>query len=93
MNNEYFDKGEKINKEYLDTLDLSKYLVVEDLDAIIDCIEYEYNNSVDLPEELQGCIFNFLSKDEIHNYLVERYDLLSIEDVVITYRLIRKSTQ
>ena len=83
-----FLSEEELNKKYLDTLDLSEYISKSnDVKTIIDLIEKDYDDSDKLPQELDGCIFNFLGIDEIAYYLAGRYGLKVNEQVVYTYTL------
>ena len=82
------NKEEKLNKKYLDTLDLSKYLSQSnDVQTIIDLIEKDYDDSDDLPVELEGCIFNFLGNEDVAYYLADRFGLYVHEQVIYKYTL------
>ena len=83
-----FREMEKLNKEYLDTLDLNKYIAQsKDIQTIIDAIENDYDESDNLPDELEGCIFNYLGTEDIAYYLADRYGLHVYEEVVYKYTL------
>lgn len=82
------DREEELNKKYLDTLDLSGYLSKSnDVLTIIDLIEKDYDDSDDLPVELEGCIFNFLGNEDVAYYLADRYGLHVHEQVIYKYTL------
>ena len=79
---------DKINKEYLDTLDLNKYIAQsKDIQTIIDAIENDYDENDNLPDELEGCIFNHLGTEDIAYYLADRYGLHVHEQVIYKYTL------
>lgn len=79
---------EKLNKEYLDTLDLDKYVnVSNDVQTIIDLIERDYDDKKFLPPELEGCIFNHLGTEDIAYYLADRYGKHVHEQVIYQYTL------
>lgn len=83
-----FREMEKLNKEYLDTLDLNKYIAQsKDIQRIIDAIENDYDESDNLPDELEGCIFNYLGTEDIAYYLADRYGFHVYEQVVYKYTL------
>ena len=83
-----FREMEKINKEYLDTLDLNKYIAQsKDIQTIIDAIENDYDENDNLPDELEGCIFNHLGTEDIAYYLADRYGLHVHEQVIYKYTL------
>ena len=82
------DREEELNKKYLDSLDLSSYLSQSnDALTIIDLIEKDYDDSDDLPVELEGCIFNFLGNEDVVYYLADRYGLHVNEQVTYKYTL------
>ena len=69
-----FKKMEEVNKAYLDTLDLEKYISQStDVRTIINMIEDDYNGSNILPDYLDGLIFNWLTTEDIAYYLAKRY--------------------
>ena len=79
---------EEKNKKYLDTLDLSKYISQsKDIDTIIDLIKKDYDNNPNLPEILEGCIFNHLGKEDIAYYLAKRYGFYVNEQIIYKYTL------
>ena len=83
-----FRTEEELNKEYLDSLDLSSYLSQSnDVQTIIDLIEKDYDDNENLPVELEGCIFNYLSNEDVAYYLADRYDLHVNEQVIYKYTL------
>ena len=83
MSCEEFRAGEELNKKYLDSLDLSKYLSQSnDVQTIIDLIEKDYEDNDDLPVELEGCIFNFLGNEDVAYYLADRYGLHVNEQII-----------
>lgn len=85
-----FRKMEELNKEYLDTLDFDKYISqTKDIQTIIDMIEDEYDESQELPDYLEGCIFNYLGTEDIAYYLADRYGFHVHEQVVYKYTLYR----
>lgn len=70
----YYRELEMINKEYLDTLDLEKYInISNNVRTIMDMIENDYNNKSCLPPELEGYIFNHLGENGVAYYLADRY--------------------
>lgn len=83
-----FRTEEEFNKEYLDSLDLSSYLSQSnDVQTIIDLIEKDYDDNENLPVELAGCIFNYLSNEDVAYYLADRYELHVNEQVIYKYTL------
>lgn len=79
---------ERLNKEYLDTLDLGKYInISNDVQTIIDMIENDYDDKDFLPSELEGCIFNHLGTEDIAYYLADRYGKHVNEQVIYKYTL------
>ena len=88
MSYEEFRAEEDLNKKYLDSLDLSKYLSQSnDVQTIIDLIEKDYDDNDDLPVELEGCIFNFLGNEDVAYYLADRYGLHVNEQIIYKYTL------
>ena len=82
------DREEELNKKYLDTLDLSRYLSKSnDVKTIIDLIEKDYDDNDNLPVELEGCIFNFFGNEDVAYYLANRYGLHVHEQVIYKYTL------
>lgn len=66
--------GKKRNEEFLDTLDLKKYVEKSIyVDEIISAIEEDYEDSDALPKEFEGCIFNWMDQYEVAKYLAYRY--------------------
>ena len=79
---------ERLNKEYLDTLNLEKYInISNDVQTIIDMIENDYDDKDCLPSELEGCIFNYLGTEDIAYYLADRYGKYVNEQVIYKYTL------
>lgn len=83
----YGDEDVRMNYDYLDTLDFSRYLKEgrHSLSEVMMKIEDDYENNADLPQFLQGCVFNFLSREEVAHYLCDRYDLVFMEVVEYDY--------
>lgn len=82
------DEEIELNKKYLDTLDLSRYLSRHnDIQTIINMIENDYDDKECLPLELEGCIFNYLGTEDIAYYLADRYGLHVHEQVIYKYTL------
>lgn len=82
------DRKVELNKKYLDTLDLSSYLSQSnDVLTIIDLIEKDYDDSDNLPVELEGCIFNYLGNEDVAYYLADRYGLHVHEQIIYKYTL------
>lgn len=78
MVKQLLEKDYEFNVQFLDTLDLSKYiekgkLVGDIIDEIEDDYDNDYEGSTLLPKELAGCIFNFMDMEEIVKYLTNRY--------------------
>lgn len=83
-----FIELEELNKRYLDTLDLEKYVKSSnDVQTIIDMIENDYDDKEFLPEELEGCIFNHLGIEDIAYYLADRYGKHVSEQIIYKYTL------
>lgn len=83
-------EAEEFNKKFLDTLNLDKYVESErDIQKIIDAIEYDYDD-VDLPIELEGCIFNYLGTEDIAWYFADRYGFGCTESIIYKYTLYNK---
>lgn len=79
---------EELNNKYLDTLDFDKYISqTKDVQTIIDMIEDEYDESQELPDWLESCIFNYLGTEDIAYYLADRYGFHINEQVVYKYTL------
>ena len=79
---------EKLNKDYLDSLDLDKYInASNDVQTIIDMIEDDYDDKDFLPPELEGCIFNHLRTEDVAYYLADRYGKHVHEQVIYQYTL------
>ena len=77
-----YQELESINKKYLDTLDLAKYIQkTDDVETIIDMIKRDYDDRDDLPIELEGCIFNYLGAEDVAHYLANRYGKRVQEEV------------
>jgi len=81
----------RINEEFLDTLDLSKYIEkYEYVDDMHSAISDDYDNSEELPEIFEGCVLNFMDDYELAEYLAKRYDLRLEEYFVSRYYLTKK---
>lgn len=81
------DEDVTLNYNYLDTQDFSKYFKEgrHSLSEVMMKIEDDYDGKADLPVFLQGCIFNFLSREEVAHYLCNRYDLSFMEVIEYDY--------
>lgn len=81
----------RINEEFLDTLDLSKYLEkYEYVDDMYSAISDDYDDTDLLPKDFEGCIFNFMDDYEFARYLAKRYNLSLNEYYVSRYYLTKK---
>ena len=81
-------EDEELNKKFLDTLDLSKYInESNDVLSIIEAIKRDYDDNKCLPIELQGCVFNNLCTEDIAHYLGDRYGKYVHEEVIHKYTL------
>ena len=81
-----FDEDVKNNIKFLNKIDFSYYLQHDGtIEDIISQVEDDYNDSCTLPSWLQGCIFNFLTHEEIAIYLSHRYNLFIWEETVHHY--------
>lgn len=79
---------EDLNKRYLDTLNLDKYMnASDDVATIIEMIEDDYDDREDMPIELGGCIFNYLNAEDVAYYLANRYGKHVFEEIVYKYML------
>ena len=68
-------------KAILDTYDFEPYLQrYRYLDELMFNFEYEVDNTV-LPDNFEGCVFNFISSDEFAEYLANRYPNYIIYEV------------
>lgn len=88
INIEYIGDPKDFNVMYLDTLDLSGYLPQSsDVQTIMTLIQEDYDNNDELPDELEGCVFNFLDAEDVAYYLANRYKLNVHEEVIVHYVL------
>ena len=76
---EYYKKVSD-NKEILDKLDLPKPERGEDLRDYRDRVE-EMFKDVTLPEDYDGCLFNWLDYDELGDYLGMRFNMKCEEEI------------
>lgn len=83
---EYAGKDAQAQLDFLDSIDFTPYLGMEGvtLEDIMDTIEFDYESSnfVEMPEELEGNVFNNMDETEFAEYLEERYPGLLIREVV-----------
>ena len=78
----------KSNEEFLDTLDLKKYVEKSIyVDEIISAIEENYEDSDILPKEFGGCIFCNMDQYEVAEYLAARYGKTFHEEETVRYVL------
>ena len=85
-----FERTQELNKKFLDSLDLGKYISQsKDVQEIINMIEDDYDDSSDLPDWLEGCIFNYLGKEDIAHYLADRYGFHVHKQVICEYTLLK----
>ena len=83
-----WEKGKKLNEEFLDTLDLKKYVEKSIyVDEIISAIEEDYDDSDVLPDAFCGCIFCWMDRYEIAEYLAARYGKTFCEEETVRYVL------
>lgn len=77
----------KENEKFLDTLDLGEFVregrLVRD---IMDEIEEKYKDA-ELPECLEGCIFNMMDEYDVTVYLSKRYGISYCERNITVYSL------
>ena len=79
---------EKRNEEFLDTLDLKKYVEKSIyVDEIISAIEEDYDDSDVLPDDFCGCIFCWMDQYEVTKYLAARYGKTFHEEETVRYVL------
>lgn len=82
----YAGESAQAQLDFLDSIDFTPYLVFEgmSLTDIMDTIEFDYGSSdfVEMPEELEGNVFNNMDETEFAEYLEERYPGLLIREVV-----------
>lgn len=82
----YAGKDAQAQLDFLDSIDFTPYLGIEGvtLEDIMDTIEFDYESSnfVEMPEELEGNVFNNMDEAEFAEYLEERYPGLLIREVV-----------
>lgn len=64
------------NEDFLDKLNFAEFLTDLPIggEEVYESIKRAYSG-IPLPEELGGCIFNFLSKQDVIDYLCTRYNL------------------
>lgn len=80
--------AERRNEEFLDTLDLKKYVEKSIyVDEIISSIEEDYDDSDVLPKEFGGCVFNWMDQYEVAEYLAAKYGKTFREEEIIRYVL------
>ena len=83
-----WEKCKKRNEEFLDTLDLKKYVEKSIyVDEIISAIEEDYEDSDILPDDFGGCIFSWMDQYEVAKYLAARYGKTFREEVTVRYVL------
>lgn len=86
---EEWDRLDQLNRDFLDTLDLPEPEFGETVADYVDRAECKFDG-IEMPEELHGCIFDYLDYMEIGNYLVKRFsNVLSHveEEVTVNYIL------
>jgi hypothetical protein len=89
MNIVDFTKQFQINKEFLDTIDFIPFLKQFSLlgDMMV-AVEEKYRD-IDMPNELEGEIFNYYTTWEFEKYLEDRYSnqiqLYPYEDYLINF--------
>lgn len=78
----------KVNTDYLDTLDLTPYLQQgQELYNVMSAIQDDFNDDPNMPAEMCGEPFEFLSEYEFGEYLNQRYGLTIREEVEVRYYL------
>lgn len=88
MNAYEWEQGKRRNEEFLDTLDLKKYVEKSIyVDEIISVIEEDYDDSDILPKEFGGCVFNWMDQYEVAKYLAYRYCKTFREEETVRYIL------
>ena len=88
MNAYEWEQGKRRNEEFLDTLDLKKYVEKSIyVDEIISAIEENYEDSDVLPKEFDGCVFNWMDQYEVAKYLAYRYCKTFREEETVRYIL------
>ena len=88
MNAYEWEQGKRRNEEFLNTLDLKKYVEKSIyVDEIISTIEEDYEDSDILPSDFEGYIFNWMDQYEVAEYLALRYGKTFREDTTIRYVL------
>lgn len=86
MNAYEWEQGKRRNEEFLDTLDLKKYVEKSIyVDEIISMIEEDYEDSDVLPKEFSGCVFNWMDQYEVAKYLAHRYCKTFREEETVRY--------
>lgn len=98
MTNEEFKKGEEYNYKILDSIDLYPYIIegndiIDTIHEIENAVEVNriYGNEIIDNNIMQGYIFNYLSIDEIMEYLQKRYNTRFSEH--ISYTVYNKGTR
>lgn len=91
MNIRDFKKGFEINTKYLDQIEFTAYLLsYQLLGRLMAAVEEDYDNSYNMPPELEGNTFNFYSEEEFKDYLEKRYPtnlwFYPVEDYLIDFR-------
>lgn len=76
---EYYKKIEE-NKKLLDTLDLPKPEIGEDVWDYADRVEVRFKN-VTLPEDYDGNLFNYLDTYDLGDYLGDRFNMICEEEI------------
>ena len=90
MEIEEFNKLDKINRGFLDTIDFKPYLdKYEEIHELREAFENDYDNSNQLPEELQGCVLDTLDTYDFIEYLKTRYNLNIREETITHYYIIK----
>lgn len=76
---EYYEKIEE-NKKILDSLDLPKPKRGEDVWDYADRVEKRFKN-IDLPDDYDGNLFNYLDAYELGDYLGDRFNMCFEEQI------------
>ena len=70
-----YDEDVRNNIEFLNTIDFTRYLANNYIiEQVIDDVEYDYDKS-NLPSWLDGNVFNYLTEEEVVEYLKQRYNI------------------
>lgn len=68
-----FKAGIGINLRFLDTIDFTPYLkTCEDVHELCLRVESTIDPNI-IPKELEGFVFDYLTEDDVAEYLAERY--------------------